>query len=213
MCSLIMLAVFALLGFGWFGITNTSEFAPLDPLVELEAAALPSGATATPELPTLLECKPLDPAVDRALVDGYHLNALGADVGWVYTPSARAGATLGTWLNETRGAVAYMELLHYDCGVPYSAVSDYFNESSFPIIFAGYDGYQLITSCGMGELQHFIFEVVFDGVDYEARYWFEPLEARRLAMFMLTTPVSESSYAVSLTRQLYPTLPDCQGAG
>jgi hypothetical protein len=205
MCSLILLAAIAL--FGFFGISTVSEFAPGDPAVELGLVA-PSA-----DAPTVISCEPLDPAVDRALVDGYHRDVLTPDAGWTYTPDTGTLKTLGTWMNDQRGSVAYMELLHYDCGVPSNAVSRYFNPSSYDIFFADYDRYELLAVCGVGQTQHFIFETSLNGVDYETRYWFEPLEARRLAMFMLTTPVSQAGFADRLTRELYPSLPNCQSAG
>lgn len=209
MCSLIILVAFALFGFGWFTVFPVAQTVPGDPAVELGLIA----PTPSADDPTLLSCEPLDPAVDRALVDGYHRDILTADAGWTYIPETRPFKTLGTWLNDERGAVAYLELLHYDCGIPPNAVADYFNPLDYDVFFDSYDSYQIVASCGIGEMQHFIFETSLNGVDYETRYWFEPLEPRRLAMFMLTTPVSQASFADRLTRQLYPTLPNCQSAG
>lgn len=187
--------------------------APAMPDDSQMAAAQPTPAALALEMalitPVPIACEPIPEAVSRALVDGFGNGALSADAGWAYTPSASLDKTVGTWVNDASGSVAYMELIHYDCGVPSSAVADYFNPQTYPIFFGNYSSYALAASCENDGVKHFIFETAFNGADYESRWWFETLAPTRLGMFLLTTPVSQGSQARALAKQLFPTLPDC----
>ncbi|MDZ4771156.1 MAG: hypothetical protein SGJ24_18705 [Chloroflexota bacterium] len=231
MCAIIILAFFALFGFATFGsLAPTSDPAMLllatpmtsfdvpplsasTPVPLIRATPSPEKAIIVPPDTTVIACEPIAPAVSRALVDRMHEQPLGADVGWIYTPSEAQFKTIGTWVNENLGSVAYMELLHYDCGIPPNAVDDYFNATTYPVFFGAYDSYSLVNSCTQGEMRHFVFESSLNGIDYESRWWFEPLAPTRLAMFMLTTPVSQGSNITPLVRQLYPDLPNCRNVG
>jgi hypothetical protein len=163
--------------------------------------------------PNLLSCEPIPDAVSRALVDNTHSDFLTTDRGWTYTPGADTLKTTGIWIQGKTGSVAYLELLHYDCGIPPNAVDEYFNATNFPTFFAGYDYYELIIECARGDQRHFIFETAYQGTSYEARYWVEPLAPTRLALFSLFTPLSQGPDMRRLARQMYPDLPDCQNAG
>lgn len=228
MCGLIALMVLGF--FAFFGISSNmsssmslsmSSAVPLEPSVvqvmpatEIAPAEAEAQAEAIP-VPTdavLLSCPTVSPAQDDAMVDGYHADVLTPDDGWTFTLSEGTSKTIGTWLNNRLGAVAYMELLHYDCGLPPKAVDLYFNPDTFSILFANYDSYDFIGNCANGDQRLFLFEASDNGVDYETRYWFEPLSAQRLAMFMLTTPVSQASNITPLLDRLYPDLPNCQRA-
>ncbi|MBK8020145.1 MAG: hypothetical protein IPK19_01660 [Chloroflexi bacterium] len=236
MCSLIGLLGILLFGFfGLFGISSTVVGpGPAPTIVAIPVEMTP---TPTPFVPTLvptpasteapsqasaqsvpvptdvavLSCEPPPAGVDRMVVDDYRSDVLTVENGWSYTPSDGNLKTVGTWISDDLGAVAYAELLHYDCGLPPKVVDDYFNPDTWGTLFQNYASYRLAANCVRGDLRLFVFESVFEGRDYETRYWFEPIEDRRLMMFMLTTPVSEAATASELIEALYPDLPNCRG--
>ncbi|MBL8131471.1 MAG: hypothetical protein JNL42_06410 [Anaerolineae bacterium] len=233
MCGILSLVVLGFFGFfGVFGISSGAQEPLIAPTAVIVPTLLPTPTAFEPtQVPTmtptptpaaqsgdpvlvptesyLIACDPIPAELDRAVVDGYKADVLNAETGWSYQPSEGEQKTIGTWWNDSTGAVAYAELLHYDCGLPPKVVDGYFNPDTWGLLFQNYQSYRLATTCASGDLRLFVFETVFNDRDYETRYWFEPVEDRRLMMFMLTTRVSEAAQTGPLTEALFPDLPNC----
>lgn len=224
MCSIIILAVFGF--FAFFGIRSSATVGTIDPVVATIAEMTP---TPTPQLfaltentpipaavpDTVIECvSPIPPEADKLLVETFRSDVLNAANGWTFTfDDTQPFRTTGTWLNGDLNAVAYLDLLHYDCGLMPNAVEQYFTPENQAILLSNYDSYQLVSYCNRAEQSHYIFETSDNGVDYETRYWLQTVQPSRMIVFLFTTPVSRAADVAPLLEELFPALPNCRNAG
>jgi hypothetical protein len=215
MCALILLAIIGF--FGVFGIGSTTAFsttAMVAPaVVEAGSGSL---VDVLPEPPdNVIECESvIPPEADKFLVETFRSDVLSEADGWMFTfDDTQMAKTVGTWLNTDLGAVAYMELLHYDCGLPPNVVDQYFSPEAQAISLSNYDSYELVSYCTRAETTLYVFETSDNGADYETRYWFQLVEPSRVIMLLLTTPVSRSAEVAPMLEELFPALPNCRNAG
>ncbi len=190
--------------------TPTPTFVPTDVAIELPAVEALSAGTPVPtaEGAEALSCESVYTSEeDAAFVADYPDDTF--DDQWAFTPGTDTLKAIGAWTNNELSAVAYMELLQFDCGVPPTAMEDYLNPDTFPIFFQNYDSYTWTEVCNSVFETLFTFDLVFYEQPYLARYWFEQVSPTRLALFSVTLPASEAKGMDRIGAQLFPNLPSC----
>jgi hypothetical protein len=116
-----------------------------------------------------------------------------------------------TWLNNTQGALAYLEALIFPCGYEEPDIDNYFSGENWKIIFQYYESYKLINSCkGDDGLRLYQFAAQAQGIAYEIRYWVRNDTNNRLISLMLTFPASNPMLMDSYARRIFPTLVSCK---
>lgn len=200
MCLIItlLLAVFGF--FGFMGIETQIE----PPTIEVTAQAAPVATQA-------IACESIPEQQDIE-----NMLALVGDTfdaaNWSQSITSDATRTTGTWRSDPSGAVAYIEVLHYDCGITQQQVKRYYDEAGFEIIFSNYESYQLIAQCAAGDARLFEFDAVANNSEYRVMYWVKRLSPTRVADIMLTFPASQLAQQAEYAGQLFPELPTCEEA-
>src|SRR4051812_6926642 len=117
-----------------------------------------------------------------------------------------------TWLSDWLGAVAFLEYLHYDCGVTSQDIEQWGTPKGFKVIFENFSSYLLTAQCQRNGVQLFEFDVVTTyGANDHALYWVKQVSPKRIAAFDLILPDSYHAKQVGYARLLFPELPTCSG--
>lgn len=202
MCLLIALLLAA---FGYFGFMGVQM--DVAPPVMLGEAAIEVAPVAT----RAIVCASIPEEQDIE-----NLLALVGDTfespNWSQSITSDANRTTGTWRSDLSGAVAYIEVLHYDCGITQQQVKQYYDDAGFQVIFANYDSYNQVDWCVADGTRLFEFIAVSGGSEYHVQYWVKQLTPTRVADFMLTFPASQPGQQAEYAGRLFPDLPTCEAA-
>ncbi len=120
--------------------------------------------------------------------------------------------TTATWRSAKYDAVAYLELLHYDCGVSKEQIDQYFSAAGFAVLLANYTSYEKTAQCEAHGVKLFEFDAVSRDSDYHIFYWVDQVSPTRVAAIMLTFPTIEPFQQALYAGQLFPDLPTCEPA-
>lgn len=222
MCGVIALILLVLAGL--FGYSASPGSAPstfdAPPAVTVQAPplAMTPTPTSTPDMtgaavPTqLFNCAPVSESEDEAnmlaLVGGAFQPAL-----WTQQLGSDASKTTATWIANAYGAVAFLEYLHYDCGIPTNALEDYYSPAGFDVLLSNYTSHEQTAECAAGDVRLFKFNVTFAGADYVMDYWVARVSSTRAAGLMLVFPAGSAAKLDGYAERLFPQLPDCEAAG
>ncbi len=209
MCSLIALLML-LFGLG-SGIAGFTAFTTQSGTAEaLPAPAAPIViAEVTPET---FSCASVSASQDvtemLAVVD----NTFETGVWSLNVDTSGAVKTTATWTANSLGAVAFLEWLHYDCGVSQAQIDQYYSPDNFHTLFANYDSYQQTAKCGVSGLELYQFDASFQKKSYLIDYWVDRASPTRVAGLMLVFPTSQSAQQAVYAGRLFPKLPTCESA-
>lgn len=203
MCLLITLLLAA---FGFFGFVGmTSEITP--PLVVTVEAT----AEAAPVATQAIACEPAPAAQDVDQIEALMSAAFEPDI-WTQTAASETYRSTAMWRSSLYGAVAYVELLHYDCGITAEQVKRFYGSGGFETIFANYTSHTMTAECVADDLRLFEFDAVSNKRDYHVLYWVKQISPTRVAGVMLTFPASRPAQQAEYAGRLFPELPTCEAA-
>ena len=226
MCGLIALVL--LLFGGVFGFTSVGSSATVvEPQIVEVQPILEMTPTPTPAEPQLVEAEPTSEAAlpEQAFAcasvseaeDVANMLALvgGAFQTSVWTEQIGSGdaKNSATWIADGYGAVAYLEYLHYDCGVSQAQIDAYYSPEGFDVLLSNYSSHELTAACSAGSVRLFEFVATFDGTDYLMNYWVEQTSPTRVAGLMLVFPASQPAKLEGYAGRLFPELPNCAAEG
>lgn len=199
MCSIIVILGALLAGLFGLGVSSTAQVATVEAPTVIEA-------------PQVISCA----AAVSAGTDIDNLLALVGDTfsaeNWTQQLQTLDTKTIATWLSNDPSAVAYLEYLHYDCGVSDEQLKLFYNEAGIATLLANYDSYEAIDACREGETHLLEFSAVNDGYDYSVLYWVKPLTPTRAVTLMLVMPQDNPALLAETAAQLFPELPTCAAA-
>jgi hypothetical protein len=112
--------------------------------------------------------------------------------------------------NDVLGGIAYLEYLLYTCGYGQSDLDEYFNDQNFAIVFGDYDSYAAAGFCESEGLALYEFEVVENGVPFQARYWVRQVSDTRLLVLMLVFPTETPEVLEQYSRSVFPQFTACE---
>lgn len=208
MCSLIalLMLVFGLgsaaLGFGAATVQSSRVAAVPQP-------APTAAASVTPETFSCASVSASQDVTDMlAVVD----DAFETGLWSLNVDTSRPEKTTATWTANSLRAVAFLEWLHYDCGVSQAQIDHYYSPSNFQILLSHYDSYQQTAHCAITDLQLFQFDASLQGTSYRIDYWVDRASPTRVAGLMLVFPTRSAAEQATYAGRLYPQLPTCEPA-
>lgn len=233
MCGLISLFVMIVIGIGAvFGVSTvvTEPVGGARPTAMVITAAPMSAPTNTP---APLLAVPTDtpsgsafavgtptPAPNEIVAICPPVTKSDSDVGaavvgdvfddWALTVNAQDDRTQFTWRSDEAFGMAYLELLHFDCGYTRSDIMSYYTDDGWDTILQVYDSYEETAQCGLQGLRLFEFDLVYNGFDYQMRYWIEPVTEQRIGNFSLVFLADDAAQLDEYATLLYPELPSCE---
>ena len=223
MCSIIailLLVVGGLLGFS--AVEQTSGLAPtpqisvetveVAPTLESPVATLQATAEAVPIPTQAISCATQDSAQDLAEMTQVIDAKIFEPAFWTARSDVSDQRTTTTWHSDKFGAVAYLEYLHFDCGVSQEQIDQYFTPQTFQTIMSSYSSYVQTAHCALNGLRLFEFDASFNDTQYHILYWVKQVTPTRVADFTLTFPIKQQSKLAEYAGRLFPALPTCQAA-
>jgi hypothetical protein len=209
MCLLIAL----LLGFaGVFGIGGVFTSASPTLTAPAEAVVIKPTETAAPHDMTaeMIGCFPTEDDLNRLTVgydDAFYPYVMSMEV------SRQQTKDTATWRMDSFGAVAYMEYLHFDCGVSEEQIDRYYSPPGFDVLLSNYDSHEQRAACDLDGLRLYEFDARLYGGDYSILYWVEKISSTRVVGLQLTFPASGQEQQARFAAALYPSLPACELSG
>ena len=205
MCSIIALLLLVVGGFFGYSMAGSQQTISEPQIMEVtaEVAPVPTQAISCATQAVSQDLSEMLALVDTKIFEP-SLWAMQNDVG--------DGRTTITWRADKLGAVAYLEYLHWDCGVSSAQIDQYFSPQSFEAIWSNYTSYAQTAFCQHNDLRLFEFDATFNGNDYKIRYWVEPVTPTRVADFALTFPADQQAKMAQYAGHLFPDLPSCDPA-
>lgn len=202
MCLLIALLLgFAGL-FGFAGISSELASPPTPIVVEVTAEAA--------QVPTqVFSCESVAEDQDIQSMLALVGEAFDPTV-WTQTVSSEAAKTTATWQSSEYGAVAYLEYLHYNCGVSQEQIDQYYSPAGFETLLSSYASYELTDQCASKRLKLFEFDAVSNNRNYHVLYWVEQVSPTRVAGLMLVFPTTRPAQQAEFAGRLFPELPTCE---
>ncbi len=207
MCGLVSLftaLVFGVGGFLFLGVQTPVRPEFPDPILR------PTAEIAVPEMPAPLSCEPSDAEQDRATLVELGETVFEADT-WSTDIRDVASKTVGQWDSFQLGAVAFAELLHYDCGVPVDAIDTYYSDDNLAIIQSNYAAWEVVDECERGDVRLWQFALDFEGALYEQRLWVEQISPTRVLSVSLTFPLTATEQMNRYAARLRPEFTVCGG--
>ena len=113
---------------------------------------------------------------------------------------------------NSMGAVAYMQWLHYDCGVTEADLTSYYTPEGFKRLLANYTSALQTAACENNGLRLFEFDVTANDSRLSAFYWVEQVSPTRVMNFSLTVPVNQRAKQAEYAGRLFPNLFTCAAA-
>jgi hypothetical protein len=152
--------------------------------------------------------EPTQQDIDRALEFTGDLFA-GAD--WERSYLVMKNRIGVTWMNNSIGAVAYLEALIFPCGYEDQDVDAYFTDETWAVVFENYDRYEILSACRTGNGLR-LYEIKADsmGFDYDIRYWAGNDTNNRVLTMMMTFPAGSDPVLGEYATRLFPPLTDCK---
>jgi hypothetical protein len=145
--------------------------------------------------------------IDRALE---YAGALFKSDEWERSYTVMESRVGVTWLNNSIGAVAYLEALIFSCGYEEPDVDAYFSPETWDVIFQYYDDYEIVSECRTSNgLRLYEVDATNSGFEYDIRYWARNDTDNRVITMMMTFPVGTEDLLADYATRLFPPLPDC----
>ncbi|HRQ24885.1 MAG TPA: hypothetical protein PLF42_15770 [Anaerolineales bacterium] len=192
--------LFFLLSCAFFGTNPASPSAP-QPAQTQEGLILP------PATPACIFEEPTQRDIDRALD---FTGGLFAGGDWERSHFAADGRVGVTWLNNSIGAVSYLEALIFPCGYEEADLDAYFSSANWDIIFENYQWHEVEAECSARNgLRLYEAYAASDGFDYDIRYWVFNDTDNRVITMMMTFPESAEDLLDDYAASLFPNLPHC----
>ena len=204
MCAII--AMILLVISGVFGYTMASS--------TLTAPSVEQIQEVTPTIvsPDVLSCGAASPEQDRSDMLAFIDASLFHEGDWTEQITSDETKTTAFWQSNSMGAVAFMQWLHYDCGVTDADMSSYYTPEGFEDLLSNYESHQQTAVCANNDLRLFEFEASVNQQDYLLFYWVKQVSPTRVMNFSLTFPVSQRAKLAEYAGQLFPDLFTCEAA-
>ena len=205
MCSIIALLVLVVSGLFGYSMASSQQTIsePQTMEVTAEVAPIPTQAISCATQAVSQDLSEMGAVVDAKIFE---------PTLWTMQNDVGDGRTTMTWRSDKLGAVAYLEYLHWDCGVSSGQIDQYFSPQSFESIWSNYSSYTQTAFCQQNDLRLFEFDATFNENDYQIRYWVEPVTPTRVADLALTFPADQQAKMAQYAGHLFPDLPTCTGA-
>ncbi|MEO8394538.1 MAG: hypothetical protein ABI700_16205 [Chloroflexota bacterium] len=206
MCSIIaflLLVVSGFLGYSMAAQTSVATPEPQIMVATAEVAPIPTQAIAC-----ATQDVPQDLTEMSAVVDA----SIFAQSLWTIQSDFSDERTTTTWRADSLGAVAYLEYLHFDCGVLPDQIDQYFSPETFDTVLSTYSSHEQTAVCRQNGLRLFEFDLSFNDTRYQMRYWIKRITPTRVADFALTFPADQQAKMAEYAGRLFPTLPTCAAA-
>jgi hypothetical protein len=214
MCSII--AIFLLVVSGLFGysMVSTQQTINEPQIVEIPVTAEMAATAEAALIPTQVIACPTQSAAQDAAESLQMIDPnIFEPALWTSQGGLEDLRTTTTWRSDKLGAVAYLEFLHFDCGVSADQIDAYFSPESFQTIFSNYTSYQQTASCEHNGIRLFQFDAVSNDANYRVLYWVKQISPTRVADLMLTFPADQQAKLAQYAGRLFPNLPTCSEAG
>jgi hypothetical protein len=157
--------------------------------------------------PACISSEPAQRDIDRAL---QFTGGLFDTPEWERSYTVMSGRVGVTWLNNSVGAVAYLEALIFPCGYEEPDLDQYFNDETWDVIFENYDGHEIVLECETNSgLRLYEVEAANQGFDYDIRYWVRNDTDTRVITMMMTFPVDAEDFLDEYASRLFPALSNC----
>ena len=158
--------------------------------------------------PVCVSSEPAQSDIDRALE---YTGGLLDTPEWERSYSVAENRVSVTWLNNSLGAVIYLEALIFPCSYEEPDLNEYFSDENWDIIFENYESYEASGGCRTNEgLRLYQFGASDQGVDYRINYWAEHDTDTRVIVVMMTFPVGAENILDDFSSRLFPRLTSCQ---
>jgi hypothetical protein len=157
--------------------------------------------------PACISPEPTQADIDRALA---YTGALFKGNEWERSYAVMESRVSVTWLNNSIGAVAYLEALIFSCGYEEPDIDAYFKTDTWNVIFENYDSYEIVSECKTDNgLRLYEVDATNIGFEYDIRYWARNDTDNRVITMMMTFPVGTEDLLADYATRLFPPLPDC----
>lgn len=202
MCGLILLLVLALGGGLFVGVSQE-----VTPLVEPDIEVTPA---LVPENEVIGVCPPPSTAADLDIALSYGVDVFPSGM-WAMTfnESPQTARSTAEWRSNELGALAYLEVIHYDCGYTIASIDAYTSAENLAILLEDYDAWEQTDACKVGDTRLHEFDVLVNDLDYRIRYWIEPVNPTRIVTLLLAFPAGDLSNMGRYANLLFPDIPSC----
>lgn len=157
--------------------------------------------------PACISAEPTQADIDRALD---YTGTLFKGNEWERSYTVMESRVGVTWMNNSLGAVAYLEALIFSCGYEEPDIDAYFSPETWDIIFEYYDESEIVSECRTSNgLRLYEVDATNNGFEYDIRYWARNDTDYRLITMMMTFPVGTEDLLADYATRLFPPLPDC----
>ena len=158
--------------------------------------------------PVCISTQPTQADIDRALMfTGVTFSASE----WERSYTVSENRVSVSWLNNSLGALAYLEALIFPCGYEEPDVDNYFSDENWKLIFQSYESHTTTSPMCKTDsgLRLYEFKAVSQGFDYDIRYWAKNDTENRVITFMFVVPVGNESTMDDIGSRLFPQLSTC----
>lgn len=137
---------------------------------------------------------------------------------WLASASELGARTTATWRNDTEGALAYADYIHFDDGFDPETIDDAFGARWFDVTLSAYQGWRELNNCTFETEEQLIrlyeFSLQQNDIKYTMRYWITPAEdtTRVLTLFVLY-PSAELDTLDEYAERLFPEAIKCEDTG
>lgn len=129
---------------------------------------------------------------------------------WVVSAQEEADRTQATWYGDAFGAVAFLDYLHFDCGIRDDDVEPFFNDEWFAATFSNREDYKLRNQCEEDGVLLWEFDIVTTYNDGDIlRYWVSRDSDERISAFYMEFPLDQEDLMNEYAEQLYPGFVSC----
>jgi hypothetical protein len=153
---------------------------------------------------------PFTPAATRELVSILALGDAVFEPGtWLAGGQEYPDRTVVSWLADEFGGISLAEYLHFDEGLDTAAINDLFNTDWFAAAFTDYDTWTQTGACTNGSTTLYEFTLVLMGVNYDVRYWIEPLPPTRVLTMQVLFPQDQAALLDTYSARYRPAFSAC----
>lgn len=186
----------------FFGTGPASTPTPV-PAPTREVFTLPTATT-----PACIDREPTQADIDRALE---FTGNLFTSADWERSYTVTDGRVSVTWLNNSLGAVVYLEAIIFPCGYEDQDLDAYFIDENWAVIFENYESYEILSSCRIDSgLRLYEIQAESMGFNYDVRYWARNDTDHRVLTVMMTFPEGSDPVSGEYATRLFPPLTDCR---
>lgn len=153
---------------------------------------------------------PFTPAISREIVSVLALgDAVFEPNAWLAGGQEYRDRTVVSWISDEVGGIALAEYLHFDEGFNPADVNTFFNTDWFAAAFTDYDTWTQTSACTDGSATLYEFTLTLMGVNYQVRYWIEPLPPTRILTMQILFPQDQAELAATYAARYKPAFAGC----